>query len=132
MSTSNKRFSRNIVIFIVLSAFLAILAGCAAKEKPISSDITKPLEPKTIKAISVTENDGSFKVDIAGNRLLTYTSIKKPVPLSVVLYFPETGLDMTRRNLNVENSVIGSVTATELTANGKASRVEILMNEDVA
>ena len=132
MSTSNKRLSRNIVIFIVLSAFLAILAGCAAKEKPISSDITKPLEPKTIKAISITENDGAFKVDIAGNRLLTYTSVKKPAPLSVVLYFPETGLDMTRRNLNVDNSVIGSVTATELTANGKASRVEILMNEDVA
>ncbi|MEN8244968.1 MAG: type IV pilus secretin PilQ [Thermodesulfobacteriota bacterium] len=132
MSTSNKRLSRNIVIFIVLSAFLAILAGCSAKEKPISSDITKPLEPKTIKAISVTENDESFKVDIAGNRLLTYTSVKKPVPLSVVLYFPETGLDMTQRDLNVESRIIGSVTATELTANGKASRVEILMNEDVA
>jgi len=132
MSTSNKRLSRNIVIFIVLSAFLAILAGCAAKDKPISSDITKPLEPKTIKAISITENEESLKVDIAGNRLLTYTSVKKPAPLSVVLYFPETGLDMTQRDLNVEGSIIGSVTATELTANGKASRVEIMMNEDVA
>jgi type IV pilus assembly protein PilQ len=132
MSTSNKRLSRNIVIFIVLSAFLAILAGCAAKEKPINSDITKPLEPKTIKAISITENDESLNVDIAGNRLLTYTSVKKPVPLSVVLYFPETELDTIQRDLEVEGSVIGSVTATELTANGKASRVEILMNEDVA
>ena len=132
MSTSNKRLSRNIVIFIVLSAFLAILSGCAAKDKPINSDITKPLEPKTIKAISVTENDESLHVDIAGNRLLTYTSVKKPVPLSVVLYFPETELDTAQRDLRVENSVIGSVTATELTANGKASRVEILMNEDVA
>ncbi len=132
MSTSNKRLSRNIVIFIVLSAFLAILSGCAAKDKPINSDITKPLEPKTIKAISVTENDESFNVDIAGNRLLTYTSVKKPVPLSVVLYFPETGLDTTQSDLRVENSVIGSVTATEMTANGKASRVEILMNKDVA
>jgi type IV pilus assembly protein PilQ len=132
MATSNKRLSRNIVIFIVLSAFLAILSGCAAKDKPINSDITKPLEPKTIKAISVTENDESFKVDIAGNRLLTYTSVKKPVPLSVVLYFPETELDTAQRDLRVQNTVIGSVTATELTANGKASRVEILMNKDVA
>ena len=132
MATSNKRLSRNIVIFIVLSAFLAILSGCAAKDKPINSDITKPLEPKTIKAISVTENDESFNVDIAGNRLLTYTSVKKPAPLSVVLYFPETELDTTQRDLSVQNTVIGSVTATELTANGKASRVEILMNKDVA
>ena len=131
MSTSNKRLSRNIVIFIVLSAFLAILSGCAAKDKPINSDITKPLEPKTIKAISVTENDESYNVDIAGNRLLTYTSVKKPAPLSVVLYFPETELDTAQRDLRVQNTVIGSVTATELTANGKASRVEILMNKDV-
>ena len=131
MATSNKRLSRNIVIFIVLSAFLAILSGCAAKDKPINSDITKPLEPKTIKAISVTENDESYNVDIAGNRLLTYTSVKKPAPLSVVLYFPETELDTAQRDLRVQNTVIGSVTATELTANGKASRVEILMNKDV-
>jgi len=131
MSTSNKRLSRNIVIFIVLSAFLAILSGCAAKDKPINSDITKPLEPKTIKAISITENDESLNVDIAGNRLLTYTSVKKPVPLSVVLYFPETELDTAQRDLQVESSVIGSVTATELTANGTAARVEILMNKDV-
>ena len=132
MSTLNKRLSRNIVIFIVLSAFLAVLSGCAAKDKPVSSDITKPLEPKTIKAISITENDESLNVDIAGNRLLTYTSVKKPVPLSVVLYFPETELAATQRDLQVENSVIGSVSATELTANGKASRVEILMNADVS
>jgi type IV pilus assembly protein PilQ len=132
MSTSNKRLSRNIVIFIVLSAFLAVLSGCAVKDKPIDSDITKPLEPKTIKAISITENDESLNVDIAGNRLLTYTSVKKPAPLSVVLYFPETELDTIQRDLQVEGSVIGSVTATELTANGKASRVEILMNQDVA
>jgi len=132
MSTSNKRLSRNIVIFIVLSALLAVLSGCAAKDKPIDNDITKPLEPKTIKAISITENDESLNVDIAGNRLLTYTSVKKPVPLSVVLYFPETELDTIQRDLQVEGSVIGSVTATELTANGKASRVEIRMNQDVA
>lgn len=131
MSTSNKRLRRNLVIFTVLSAFLAIVWGCAAKDKPINSEITKPLEPKTIKAISVTENDASFKVDIAGNRLLTYTSVKKPVPLSVVLYFPETELDTAQHDLLVENSVIGSVAATELTANGKASRVEIIMNKDV-
>ena len=132
MATSKKKLSKNIVIFIVLSAFLAIMSGCAAKDKPINSDITKPLEPKTIKAISVTENDESFNVDIAGNRLLTYTSVKKPAPLSVVLYFPETELDTAQRDFKVQNTVIGSVTATELTANGKASRVEILMNKDVA
>jgi len=131
MSKSNKKVSRNIVIFIVLSAFLAILSGCAGKDKPRDSDITKPLEPKTIKAISITENDASFNVNIEGNRLLTYTSVKKPVPLSVVLYFPETELDTVQRDLSIENSIVGSVTATELTANGKASRVEILMNKDV-
>ncbi|RLB97976.1 MAG: hypothetical protein DRH90_22560, partial [Deltaproteobacteria bacterium] len=132
MSKSNKKVSRNIVIFIVLSAFLAILSGCAGKDKPRDSDITKPLEPKTIKAISITENDASFNVDIEGNRLLTYTSVKKPVPLSVVLYFPETELDTVQRDLSIENSIVELVTVTELTANGKASRVEILMNKDVA
>ncbi|MCG6911111.1 MAG: type IV pilus secretin PilQ [Deltaproteobacteria bacterium] len=98
----------------------------------MNNDITKPLEPKTIKAISVTESDESFDVDIEGNRLLTYTSVKKPVPLSVVLYFPETVLDNVQRDLTLDNAVIGSVMATELTAEGTATRIEILMNSDVS
>jgi len=123
---------RKVVILVVVTVFLAAFAGCAGKEKPVDSDITKPLDPKMIKTISVTEGDETFNVGIEGNRLLTYTSVKKPAPLSVVLYFPETALDAVQKELSVENDVIESITATEMTANGKASRVEILMKKDVA
>jgi len=123
---------RKVVILVVVTVFLAAFAGCAGKEKPVDSDITKPLDPKMIKTISVTEGDETFNVGIEGNRLLTYTSVKKPAPLSVVLYFPETELDAVQKELSVENDVIESITATEMTANGKASRVEILMKKDVA
>ena len=132
MSILNKTLCRKAVILFVVSAFLVAFAGCAGKEKPVDSDITKPLDPKMIKAISVSEGDGTFNVDIEGNRLLTYTSVKKPVPLSVILYFPETELSAVQKELAVENDVVASITATEMNANGKASRVEILMKKDVA
>ncbi len=105
--------------------------ACSAKQPSVSPDVVKPLELKAIQSISTLQESDQFKVEIGSNRLLTYTSVKKPIPLSVVLYFPETVLEGAVTDIAIDNDVIGSVTAAAISAEGKASRIEIGLKQDV-
>ena len=82
------------VLALFLIVLMVLFAGCATPKvpQPTDQDVEKLFEPKLITGISVSEDSESINVLVTGNSLLTYTSVKQPVPLSVVLYFPETAL----------------------------------------
>jgi len=115
---------------MMLFAGTMLLAACAAKQPAVAPDVAKPLELKAIQSISTSEEAGRFTVEIGSNRLLTYTSVKKPSPLSVVLYFPETVVDATETDLVVQSEIVHAVSASAIAAEGNASRIEIGLKQD--
>jgi len=96
-----KESSKNGVQFVLLIIVILFFAGCASKMavKPGSKDVQKAPGLNLITDISVTEDADSIVVLIKSDRLLTYTSVKQPFPLSVLLYFPDTAIDQIETSL---------------------------------
>ncbi len=122
----------------ILSSFLVILLpmfiGCASNTKAVKE--TKKLtaessNPKLITQISEVEDSETSNVRVSGNQLLAYTSVKQSSPLGVLLYFPETNVDNIDTTYHPESDVVASIKASELTAKGQTTRIEILLKEDV-
>jgi type IV pilus assembly protein PilQ len=130
MADTSKKIFYQTAVVMMLFAGMFLLAACAAKQPAVAPDVAKPLELKAIQSISTSEGPDQIRVEIGSNRLLTYTSVKKPSPLSVVLYFPETVIDTAQSDLVVENHIVHSVTTSAISAEGKASRIEIGLKQD--
>lgn len=120
----------------ILGVFVLILAlsfwGCASRSSSgKGSRPDKNIQLKHINGISVSDENGSETVNIKGDGLLTYTSIKQPFPLSVILYFPETDIDVTETENEPDSELINSIKVSQLAEKDHTSRVEILLKKDV-
>lgn len=125
--------------FRILSSFLVILLpmfiGCASNAKAVKETkklMAEPSSPKLITQISEVEDSESSNIRVSGNQILTYTSVKQSSPLGVLLYFPETNIDNIDTNYHPKSDVVASIKASELTAKGQTSLIEILLKEDVS
>jgi type IV pilus assembly protein PilQ len=129
----NTLFKMKIVAFFWM-ILLPMFIGCASTDKSVKKtqkDAVESSQPKMITQISTTEDPNSSIVRISGNNLLTYTSVKQPVPPGVVLYFPETTFGNIDRNYQPESDVVASIHAEALKTKNQTSRVEILLKKDV-
>ncbi|WDN88113.1 type IV pilus assembly protein PilQ [Desulfosarcina sp. BuS5] len=124
----------------ILCGLLIILisgtAGCASRNITMHNTGQEGIDDsvanlKLITGISTSERDGTVVVHVNSDGGLTYSSIKQPLPLSVILYFPETALKDSIAAGTKENSIIGSVKASELPGTGHTSRIMIPLNKDV-
>ncbi len=124
----NKLLQIRTTAFSILIVVI-LLAGCASKQMA-----TKQTEkgPKIITRITTTEDSEAISVRIKGNQLLTYTSFKQPVPLGVLLYFPETALGDIKPTYMPISDLVGSINASELTGKGHTSRIEIALKKDAS
>ena len=113
-------------IAIFLATLLLHFAGCASGTKTVKGqqDIAVSSEPKLITNISTAEDSESSIVSVGGDRLLTYTSVKQPFPLGVLLYFPETALDDIETTYTPDSDIVKSIQASEITEKGHTSRIE--------
>ena len=119
-----------LLIIMILGA-----AGCASNNirVPKSEQVIDPVaDPKLITGISTREDDGTVVVSVNSSRPLTYSSVKQPLPLSVILYFPGTALEGSVTGEIPENSIIGSVKAAELPGDGQTSRIIISLIKNVS
>jgi type IV pilus assembly protein PilQ len=135
MNCEIKKLANFSAIAIFLITLLFLFAGCASNSvavKETSKDTTTPPDLKIISDITTSENSEFIVVSIRGNRLLTYTSVKQPFPLGVLLYFPETALGDIDSDYMPDTDIISSIKASELTDKGNTSRVEILLKEDTS
>jgi type IV pilus assembly protein PilQ len=130
MADSRKNLFIQTAIILVLIAWMMVLGACSAKQPSVSPDVVKPLELKAIQSISTVQETDQFKVEVGSNRLLTYTSVKKPSPLSVVLYFPETVIDGAETDIVIDSDVVSFITASAISTDGQASRIEIGLKQD--
>ncbi|MFC1488464.1 type IV pilus secretin PilQ [Thermodesulfobacteriota bacterium] len=127
-----KRGIKALAIFLGL--LMIIIAGCVASKtaKKADTDVRDTAEPKIIKEIITGEDPESSMVMIRGNRLLTYTSVKQPYPLGVLLYFPETALENIEKEMTIESDIVEVINASELSDNGQTARIEILLKKDIS
>lgn len=135
MNYNIKNLFRIGVIILFLATLLPLFAGCASNTRAVKDadkDTIESDESKLITAISATEDSESSIIWIRGNHLLTYTAVKQPSPLGVVLYFPETALDNINTAYTPDSDYVSSIKASELTAKGHTTRVEILLKKDAS
>ena len=147
-----KDFGFQITFFLILLTAL-VLTGCTSRISVSSQEsgdlkrtgLTSDAEAfpesgkgRIIRDISMTEASETTDVQIKGNRLLAYTSVKQPSPLAIILYFSETSLDPKlvsdpdrgfEQDIS-ESHIVSSIKASELTENGHTSRIEILLKKD--
>ncbi|MDH3343614.1 MAG: type IV pilus secretin PilQ, partial [Desulfobacteraceae bacterium] len=117
-----------------LLALPTLFTGCASNAtavKETQKPTVESAKSKRITQISIVEDSESSIVSVGGNQLLSYTSVKQPFPLGVLLYFPETALDKIQSNFTPESDIVAGIKSSELTDKGHASRIEISLKKDV-
>ncbi|MBL7179503.1 MAG: type IV pilus secretin PilQ [Desulfobacterales bacterium] len=130
----NKLLKIGTTAFFILIVVI-LFAGCASKQmaaKQSDKGVVEPLDPKLITQITTAEDSESFIVWVKGNRMLTYTSVKQPFPLGVLIYFPETVLGSIDTTYNPESDVVGPINVSELTDSGHTARIEISLKKDTS
>lgn len=104
--------------------------GCAPHPKGMEPAAVSP-SPTAISAIEPELSREAATVKIFGNRPLTYTSVKQPRPLAVILYFPETTISGLAPVKVPENPSIAAITVNEIDKTAHTSRVEIQLKQDL-
>ena len=101
---------------ILFAVMIVLFFGCASHQP---SDL-RDSGPKRITDILISKNSGSLIITIKSNQPLTYTANKLVLPMGLLLYFPETRLDLDRSvYLPPDNEIISSVKAHEIVENKK-------------
>ncbi len=124
------KFSKIWVPSILLIILLMLFAGCASSKAVKQADQEAGELLNLITDISAAEGSESLAILIKAERLLTYTSVKQPMPLGVALYFPGTALGEIETALTLDSDIVASIKASELTENGHTSRIEIALRQD--
>jgi type IV pilus assembly protein PilQ len=86
--------------------------------------------PKQITGIQVSKEPDADVVKILGNTILSYTSIKQPSPLSIILYFPETIASNATPLTPTDADVIGDIAVSRV-GDALTTKVEIALTKDV-
>ena len=125
-------------IIIAAAVSLAGMVGCATgTNKVVGQTVEQPgtadesVSKTLITGISVNDSPDSVDVLIESNRSLTYTSVKQPSPLGVVLYFPKTELKNLQPSYPVDKGPVDSIQLTGIDGKTSVSRIHISLNKDV-
>ncbi|MEI6260950.1 MAG: type IV pilus secretin PilQ [Deltaproteobacteria bacterium] len=132
MNCNPFRLFRFIKLPILLVLCFGFAMGCAkdAAIRPDAQDIQKTDVSKKITDIQVSKEPDAVVVNIQGNAILSYTSVKQLSPLGVILYFPETYINDMIPALPVDNNVIGNIVVSQV-GDAQTSKIEIALSQDV-
>lgn len=125
------RFNHLDRAFVIVGLIL-ILAGCASQPAQQSeTDSTPPMQRTAITEITTSHTAETTEVMISADGPLTFSSLKQPDPLAVVLYFPQTSADQVDIQQDADNPLIRGIAAQE-NPGSQTTRVEIQLAADVA
>ena len=128
------KFSKRLTLVFCLGLFVAfLLAGCATQNADRETGVAglDPSQSMEITSIGLSEEPDSINVVINGIEPLTYTSVKQPLPLGVVLYFPNTRLNVSQTDVPSTGNPVTSIHAGQIEAKTNTTRIEILLAADV-
>jgi type IV pilus assembly protein PilQ len=126
------RLFRSINLPVLMMLCLGMAMGCATDTgiQPTAQDNPQGDVPKQITGIQVSKEPDADVVNIQGNTILSYTSIKQPTPLSVILYFPETAVSDATPVVPADDDVIGNI-AISRAGDTQTGKLEIGLKKDV-
>ena len=128
------KFSKKLaLVFCVGLAVAFTLAGCATQQSGSKAGAAgvDPSQALVITSVELSETSDSMEVVIDGPDPLTYTSVKQPAPLGVILYFPNTRLNVSQTDMQSSGDPVTSVHAGQIEAQQTTTRIEILLSADV-
>ena len=128
------KFSKRLTLVFCLGLFVPfLLAGCATQNADRETGVAglDPSQSMEITSIGLSEEPDSINVVINGIEPLTYTSVKQPLPLGVVLYFPNTRLNVSQTDVPSTGNPVTSIHAGQIEAKTNTTRIEILLAADV-
>jgi type IV pilus assembly protein PilQ len=128
------KFSERLTLVFCLGLVVAFfLAGCATQNADPKTSVTgvDPSKSMEITSIGLSEESDSINVVVNGVEPLTYTSVKQPLPLGVVLYFPNTRLNASQTDVQSTGNPVTSIHAGQIEAKDNTTRIEILLAADV-
>ena len=131
--TIDLKLRKHFLLGLMLVWLASIVMGCAStspQKAPEQSE--KQTGPKHITRISTTEDRDSLNVLISGTGALTYTSIKQPHPLSVILYFPDTILENIKPLYAIDSDLIAAVKTSQFKTRKDVSKIEIMLKKDIS
>ena len=134
MKCNDLWFSRFVKMPVLLIFCMGTILGCATDKGNLPSDqeIQQVDVPKQITGIYVSNESGVDVVNIQGNTVLSYTSIKQPSPLKVILFFPETDVSVPAQQALIEPAaVIGDISVSRV-GGVQTGKVEIALKRDVS
>jgi len=116
------------LLIILMASIATLLNGCNS----CNFSTPKSLISKSIIEILVNEDDTSWNCIITGNDTLTFSAINHISPTGILLYFPDTTIDISAADPIVPpNEIIGSIEATEfMDGNLTTSRILVGLNMD--
>jgi len=132
MTRNSFRLSQFIKMPVLLVLCIGFAMGCATDPaiRPDAKDSLQTDVSKKITEIQVSKESDAVVVNIQGNSILSYTSVKQPSPLSVILYFPETRVSDIMPVLPVDDDVIGNIAVSQV-GGALTSKIEIALSQDV-
>jgi type IV pilus assembly protein PilQ len=106
--------------------------GCATDTGilPTAQESQQADTSKQIMRIQVAKEFDADVVNIEGNTVLSYTSIKQPSPLKVILFFPETIVGALTQTVPADAEVISDIAVSRV-GDAQTSKVEIALVKDV-
>jgi type IV pilus assembly protein PilQ len=113
---------------------MGMAMGCATDKGSQSSnpDSLQMDVPRQITGIRVEKESGVDVVHIQGNTVLSYTSIKQPSPLKIILFFPETEIGNTvQTEPSDQTGIIGDISVSRV-GGVQTGKVEIGLKQDVS
>jgi type IV pilus assembly protein PilQ len=133
MNYDSKPYPITRIACLCLALLLGLWSGCASNKgagQETGLEQSGPLN--TIQSITAEESDEAFNVNVRGDGRLTYTAVKQPFPLGVILYFPDTKLASSDLGIASDHPLIQSVNVSQLDEGANTSRLEILLSQDAA
>lgn len=124
-----KAYKTSLSIYAII---MVLLAGCATQvEQRDIPKIVQSNQNKVITSIAADQDEFSFNVHLKGSEGLTFTSVKQPYPVGVILYFPNTKLNGIQDNLVFPSGLVETIKSTEYNQQNSTARIEILLRNDV-
>lgn len=119
---------------LMLSAVL--FSGCAVKKEAhktaeAQQGPSASADARLVTAIRTVDRPDAVDLFIDGNQLLTYTSIRQPLPLKMVLYFPETRFADGLAAQAADNEIFSNVRVIRPDEKDATSRIEISLKKDI-
>ncbi len=132
MKCDDFRFSRFIKLPVLLVFCIGMAMGCATDTGilPTAQESQQADTSKQIMRIQVAKEFDADVVNIEGNTVLSYTSIKQPSPLKVILFFPETIVGALTQTVPADAEVISDIAVSRV-GDAQTSKVEIALVKDV-